>query len=134
MISISLDSFEKTCLQRPSGYRDHVLSLGKIVDNRLWLKEEDHTYLANYYRNNLISEPRIQDSAKNLTTAISKWMKAGFPVANEKTISERKESCLNCQFWKKEARIGLGKCIHEKCGCTKLKWWLSTESCPIGKW
>jgi hypothetical protein len=134
MISFSVDTFESSCKQRPKGYRDHVLSFGKIVDGRVWLKPEDHTYLCNYYRSKEIQEPRITESAKFLTKSLKQWAKAGFPVADKQTVKARKQSCINCGFWNAEARMGLGKCTHQKCGCTKIKWWLATEKCPIGKW
>lgn len=134
MISISQSDFDKACQSRPKGYREHVLSLGKQMDGRIWLSPKDYTYLANYYRNGAPPEPRLTDSAENLALAIGRWVKGGFPVASAETIKKRKATCQACPYWDGAARMGLGKCKHSKCGCTKFKWWLETETCPDGRW
>ncbi len=76
----------------------------------------------------------MKDSAAHLAEALGRWAFAGFPVATSKVVDARKAACQKCEFWDGSARLGLGKCNHEKCGCTKLKWWLSTEKCPDGRW
>jgi hypothetical protein len=133
MISIDVAAFEAACAQRPAGYREHVLSLGKIAHGRLWLRPEDHTYLANFYRGQELPEPRW-NNARNLLLALGKWAKAGFPVASQETLKHRARACRACPHWSDEARGGLGKCHHHACGCTRLKWWLQTEKCPDGRW
>lgn len=134
MISFDLQEFEKVCAKRPEGYREHVLSMAKISSGRVWLKPEDHTYLSNYYRNSEPPEPRLIDSVENVARAMGRWAAAGFPLASEASIKVRKNTCEACPYWDSEARLGLGKCTHEKCGCTKLKWWLETETCPDNRW
>jgi hypothetical protein len=134
MISISENDFEKASAIRPAGYKDHVLSLAKVLDGRLWLKPEDYLYLAKYYREGAPPEPRFVDSAENLAKAIGRWIKGGFAVASAETIGKRKAACEACPYWEGDARLGLGKCKHAKCGCTKLKWWLETETCPDNRW
>jgi hypothetical protein len=42
--------------------------------------------------------------------------------------------CERCHLWQPDARMGMGKCTHKSCGCTKIKHKLVTESCPLGKW
>jgi len=134
VISFSWQDFERACATRPKGYRSHVLSLAKISHGRVWLKPEDHTYLANFYRQGAPPEPRWTDNAANLGRAIKRWVSAGFPVADEATIAQRASACRACLYWDGAARFGLGKCNHAKCGCTMLKWWLETEKCPDDRW
>jgi hypothetical protein len=134
MISFSVEDFDEACLIRPQGYREHVLSYGKIEYGRVWLKPEDHTYLANYYRKEELTEPRFGDIITNFGKAVGRWVSAGFPVAPKKLIEERKQACESCPFWESQSRVGLGKCTHEECGCTKFKWWLLTEKCPDNRW
>lgn len=134
MISISQSDFETACQTRPEGYREHVLSLAKQMDGRIWLSPKDYLYLAKYYREGAPPEPRLSDSAENFASAVKRWAKEGFPVASTKVIENRKAACRACPFWDSKARMGLGKCKHVKCGCTKLKWWLETEDCPDGRW
>lgn len=50
------------------------------------------------------------------------------------TLAARTAACSACDLWDPRARFGLGKCRHAKCGCTKLKRWLTTESCPLTLW
>lgn len=134
MISFSVEDFEQACEIRPKGYREHVLSYGKIEYDRVWLKPEDYTYLANYYRKEELTEPRFGDTLTNFSKALGRWISAGFPVAPKEIIESRKKACEACPFWDAKTRMGLGKCTHEKCGCTKLKWWLLTETCPDNRW
>lgn len=134
MISIALQDFERACGERPAGYREHVLSYAKIAGDRLWLSPEDHTYLANFYRQGAPPEPRWTDNAMNLGRAMTRWISAGFPVADDATIAQRAAACRACPYWDGSARLGLGKCTHAQCGCTRLKWWLQTEKCPDGRW
>ena len=82
----------------------------------------------------MLEEPSLLELAKNFTTALTRWVKAGAPVVNEEVYRERISICETCEYWKPEARMGLGKCSAPGCGCTKLKLWLKTERCPLGKW
>lgn len=82
----------------------------------------------------MLEEPSLLELARNFTAALTKWVKAGAPVVSEEVYRERYAICEACEYWKPEARLGLGKCGARGCGCTKLKLWLSTEHCPIGKW
>lgn len=134
MISFDFEEFERACATRPSGYREHVLSLGKVSHGRLWLSPADHTYLANYYRQEAPPEPRLTENAASLARALTRWTAAGFPVAEKSLIAARATACRACPYWDAAARFGLGKCNHAQCGCTMLKWWLQTESCPDGRW
>lgn len=81
-----------------------------------------------------LMEPTAVEIATNGIKAFSRWLKAGLPVVDEDVFRHRRSVCESCEFWKPDARAGLGKCNHKGCGCTKLKWWLKTEKCPAGKW
>jgi hypothetical protein len=81
-----------------------------------------------------LPEPSIADMAGNFKAALADWATAGFPITTREFALARAEICKSCEFWNAKARLGLGKCTHPKCGCTRLKWWLATSSCPAGKW
>ena len=134
LIAFSFESLEKTATKRPEGYRGMVLKHAKVFEGMLYLTAEDHQRIRNYYKNKIPMEPTIGDMDKNFVSAMWTWASNGFPVAKEDEIKKRNSLCLNCNFWNPRARNGLGKCNHNKCGCTMLKWWLATEKCPIGKW
>lgn len=82
----------------------------------------------------MLEEPSPLEMAQNFVNALSNWVKAGAPVVSEEVYRERMAICEACEYWKPEARFGLGKCTAPGCGCTKLKLWLSTEHCPLNKW
>jgi hypothetical protein len=89
-----------------------------------YLSHSDHT----------IAEPSAVELAENFSLAVSRWVTTGFPVVSKKEYDSRLAVCSSCEFWDAQARLGLGKCKHKKCGCTRFKLWLATEQCPIGKW
>lgn len=78
--------------------------------------------------------PTIKQMIKNFSKSTEKWMKSGFKTVSKKQFTKRLEACRGCTFWDEKARLGMGKCNHEGCGCTKGKLWLKTEKCPIEKW
>jgi len=78
--------------------------------------------------------PTIGEMASNFITAFSKWTMAGLPVVTKDTFDKRMAVCRGCPLWSDDARGGLGKCNQPSCGCTKIKFWLATEKCPIDKW
>lgn len=71
---------------------------------------------------------------RRLISAVSRWMRAGFPVPPIATLMRRRWICGRCSDWKPAARWGAGRCAHPGCGCTRAKWWMATERCPAGKW
>ena len=81
-----------------------------------------------------LPEPTLTDLASNFATATARWASGGFPVVGEAAYASRSAVCEGCEFWDGAARLGLGKCKHAKCGCTRFKRWLATEKCPMGKW
>lgn len=78
------------------------------------------------------AEPTWKDMLSNYTAAMVRWARLGLQVVDEATFLARRATCESCDQWNAGARLGLGKC--RLCGCTKLKWHLPAEACPIGKW
>lgn len=76
------------------------------------------------------AEPSTLELAANFAGAVGRWSKAGFPTVSAETYAARSEACDACRFWDAKARLGLGKCGAPGCGCTSLKRWLATETCP----
>lgn len=83
-----------------------------------------------------LPEPTISQMLTNFAGAMGEWLAAGMPVASRETAIARIIACRSCpgNHWREDARGGLGKCSHPKCGCTKGKMWLGTSRCPIGHW
>lgn len=81
-----------------------------------------------------LPEPTIAELASNFAMATARWAAAGFVVVNPADYAARSAVCQACEFWDDSARLGLGKCRHTQCGCTRFKRWLATEKCPMGKW
>lgn len=78
--------------------------------------------------------PGIADLVQNFAGAIGRWASAGFPVVSEEVFQARLAECRRCDFWDEVARLGLGECNHQNCGCTRFKLWVQTEICPLGNW
>lgn len=79
-------------------------------------------------------QPTVVELLENFSKATVKFLKSGMPVVDEAVCKARLKICGECEHWDGKARFGLGKCAHVKCGCTKLKHWMASEKCPIGKW
>jgi len=138
MIRFTLDQLREKAVIRPPGYLNDVLSRANIEGEFIELTESDYRALAEKYRGTsapkLPQEPTAIELAANFSSAVSKWIKAGFPVVPKEQFDARSAVCASCEFWDNQARMGLGKCTHKRCGCTKMKRWIATERCPIGKW
>jgi hypothetical protein len=72
--------------------------------------------------------------ARNLAAALTRWARARFPLADRWQRRRRRAACLACDAWRPTGNLGFGECSDPRCGCTKLKRWLATETCPRGKW
>jgi len=62
------------------------------------------------------------------------WARDGFRLATSPVYKERASICAQCHLWQSKARLGLGKCGHTACGCTKAKLKVASQACPLGKW
>lgn len=71
---------------------------------------------------------------RNLRRALGRWNAAGRPTASRATRKARGAICSACEHWRPGGNLGLGECAAPGCGCTRAKWWLATEACPLGKW
>jgi hypothetical protein len=74
--------------------------------------------------------------AGNLGAALVEWGAGGFAMASEETRLKRRAICEQCPQgrWNPSGNLGLGECMHPKCGCSKLKWFLATSRCPLKLW
>ena len=133
MIKVKINKIREASNVRPAGYFDDVMSYGKVNGEYLELSDDDYALLSAKYSAD-IPPPKISDLVTNFSTAITKWVSAGFPTLDENEFTDRYKICSSCKFWDESARFNLGKCKHTKCGCTKFKIWMRTEKCPIGKW
>ena len=82
--------------------------------------------------------PSILSKAKHVAQATGRIVKAaasGQPIrASDETRDQRLATCRACDLWNEGGNVGFGECTHSKCGCTRFKHGLATETCPIGKW
>ena len=72
--------------------------------------------------------------AKRFSLAMLRWLAAGCPLVSRLVLRYRARICAACQFWRPQARLGMGKCDHPECCCTKFKRVFGTEVCPANKW
>ncbi len=88
----------------------------------------------------LLPEPTPSEMVANAADAFVAWGAAGFPVRPYASRLAVVAACDACIYWDANARkipfteIYLGKCMHPGCGCTKMKRFLLTSRCPMGKW
>lgn len=71
---------------------------------------------------------------RHLRRALQRWQAAGRPLAPRAVRQARGAACRACPHWHPGGNLGLGECAAPGCGCTRAKWWLATEACPLGKW
>jgi len=138
MIRFTLDQLRKKAAIRPAGYMEDVLAAASVEGDSVTLDQAAYQTLSAKYRGTSAAprpqEPTAAELAANFSSALARWSAAGFPVVSRETYEARAAVCEPCEFWDGAARLGLGKCRHKKCGCTKMKRWLATEKCPLGKW
>lgn len=82
--------------------------------------------------------PGLLKQAKNLNAAALRVAKAatrGERIrVEQEELQYRLSVCRSCDLWDEIGNMGLGKCNHSGCGCTRLKHGFATEKCPLGKW
>ena len=76
----------------------------------------------------------IPEKARRLALALVRWARGGFGLVGAVARQRRKRACEACDYWRPKGNVGLGECQAPGCGCTRLKCWLPTERCPLGKW
>lgn len=81
-----------------------------------------------------VAPPTIVELLGNFAGAIGRIARRGLRFVDASAYAARLEQCRGCPQWDEAGFAGLGRCRHRKCGCSRLKLLLATESCPIGNW
>lgn len=84
--------------------------------------------------------PTLTEKASQLGRSLIKWAMSGFKVVSEDGYNARLAVCSGdpekglpvCE-WFKGVR-GVGRIACGKCGCSRVKFYLATEKCPLNKW
>lgn len=42
--------------------------------------------------------------------------------------------CQSCRYFWADGNFGLGQCTAPGCGCSRFKWWLKSQKCPLEYW
>lgn len=151
-IKVHISDIQKAAKSRPPGYLAEVMAAGTLMDRFLVFPAGVYDALRTKYSPGQgvrirgvdgqvhatpdapLPEPSALDLTLNFSRAVARWTAAGFPTVSEEVYRQRAAACATCDFWDPDARLGLGKCKHPRCGCTKAKRWLATETCPDGRW
>jgi hypothetical protein len=129
----------------PEAWIKWMLEQAERENDRFGWSERFFNHSLEFVRRTLVSNPHIPETpiqtgptalqmAETAAIAAAQWIAGGMEVADETTRMQRQIICSTCELWDAAARFGLGKCKHPHCGCTKVKQWLATEKCPLGKW
>lgn len=95
----------------------------KIID---YICQEEPDYCAS------TEPPTMAEKARNFSRAMVDWVANGFKVITHEQFEERQSICNQCPYWRGESMLGYGSCA--KCGCSGLKLYLPSQSCPDGRW
>lgn len=152
MIKISLRALESYARIRPPGYRDDVLSRGKLVGDYVVMDDRAYEELLRKYRPQSqrvlhgqtpgrgcgacgggTAFPRTSDQVRNAAQAVRRVIGAvadGRKVkASPEQYRSRLDTCAACEHYDARTR----RC--RRCGCfTRFKALLATEHCPENKW
>ena len=79
-----------------------------------------------------IKPPTLLELADNFTRATATWTSQGFPTPSEEEYQRRAELCNGCKFWNANEWLNVGRCM--KCGCSGVKRYMATATCPLGIW
>jgi hypothetical protein len=134
LLKLPFDRLAAACGTRPPEFCERVKACGRINGDRFEITSVEWNMIAADYIGAAQHEPTANELAANFGRAVSRWLVAGMPVSDEATYMRRSSVCDNCTYWDGGARLGLGTCKAPGCGCTRLKRWLATERCPLGKW
>ena len=109
----------------------NVFSHGKVDGDYLVIGDEDWERLMGQAPS---APPTIREMASNAALALARFVKSGLKVVDEDTLMDRISTCRACKEFDESARMGMGKCSAQGCGCTVLKLYMASEKCPLGKW
>lgn len=110
---------------------DNVLIIMDDYEGRLAAGEEFLNLYTSHNFGSKKSMPGISRRVRHFSKAIFKFVAAGCPTATKEKAEARVAICEAnvCGYF--DGSI----CRHQNCGCyTKIKKFLETESCPVGKW
>lgn len=109
-----------------------------VPHEQVWGKDTTESEWRQGYPENisttLLGPPSVSAIASNFFAALVRTAKDGFKTVPQATFEERLTICRSCPYWDDKARLGVGKCNHPECGCTKLKLHLASQVCPQGWW
>ena len=114
--------------ERPEGYIEEVLSLGRIEGQELVMEDQTYADLKARYATH---PPGPGQLLRNLAASSDRWVEAGCPVISSAGLERRRGICHACEHWNPSALFGLGRCGHPDCGCSVLKLVWATEKCPL---
>jgi hypothetical protein len=141
MIRLQLDRIKAKAAAQPPGYLEALLEAGKVDGEWLVLSPRDHKkFMAKFrtpFRPQFPPKPeRISPVKKviNFTRSLRGWARDGFKLAAVSEVERRRSICLGCPHWHRDGNFGLGECGVPACGCSKAKWHVATQGCPLGKW
>lgn len=77
------------------------------------------------------SEMTMPEKASLFAKSMVNWALSGFKVLSHEDYDARLTICKACPYWKWERRRFVA---CSKCGCSRLKLFIATVNCPIGKW
>ena len=72
--------------------------------------------------------PTLKQRAQSFARAAVDWVSSGFKVVPNEEYERRLEICHGCHYFRGVNITGFGACA--KCGCSGLKLFLPTQSCP----
>lgn len=76
--------------------------------------------------------PSFAQRARNFTAAMAGWARDGGRIVDQITFEQRQQACHTCPHWGGSSMVGYAAC--GVCGCSGLKLFLASQSCPKGKW
>ena len=130
-MEIPLSELRDRARFRPPGYLEDVTSQGTIIGDTIDIPDDRLAALRLKYN---LPLPNPLELASNFGRAMASWIASGFPIVSEAEYRARlgPGGCADCPHWHPGQLLGLGRC--DRCQCTRLKHWLRTEKCPVGKW
>lgn len=133
-------SLARAAAKRRPGFVDALVAGGLAPDGSGRLQCLDASVHARIVREypadarGSLERPGVANKAGRLGGALVRWVRAGFGLAEKRERARRKAACETCELWRPRGNLGLGECQAPGCGCTRLKRYLPTERCPLGKW
>lgn len=87
-----------------------------------------------------IENASIMTKAGRLKKEVGAWLRSGAKIAPKEIRIERLSVCAGsdgkpkCPYYFPDGNLGLGECKAPGCGCTRVKVWLMSSTCPIKQW